>query len=83
VQAASADDGPDWAALRRCESGGDYANRRNPRYRGAYQFDRSTWRSVGGVSDPADAPPDEQDARAVQLYAERGAQPWPVCGRLL
>ena len=36
-----------WAALRDCESGGDYSIT-NPsgKYRGAYQFDRSTWDSV-------------------------------------
>jgi soluble lytic murein transglycosylase-like protein len=65
-----------------CESGG------NPRavspggqYRGKYQFDRRTWRSVGGSGDPAAAPEIEQDWRAWILYQRRGAQPWPVCGR--
>lgn len=73
----------DWAALRRCESGGDYTNRRNPTYRGAYQFDRSTWASAGGTGDPADARPEEQDMRARRLYSQRGAQPWPACGSRL
>lgn len=75
--------GLNWAALRRCESGGDYHNKRNARYRGGYQFSYGTWRSVGGTGDPADAPPAEQDARAQLLYQRRGRQPWPVCGRLL
>lgn len=74
---------PNWAALRRCESGGNYANKRNPTYRGAYQFSRSTWRSVGGTGDPADAPPAEQDMRAAMLLARSGRGQWPVCGRLL
>ncbi|RMH71483.1 MAG: transglycosylase, partial [Actinomyces sp.] len=52
-------------------------------YRGAYQFDRQTWRTVGGTGDPAAAPPAEQDARARELYARRGSQPWPICGRYL
>ncbi|HYN34174.1 MAG TPA: transglycosylase family protein [Ilumatobacteraceae bacterium] len=80
-----------WAALRNCESGGDYSIT-NPsgKYRGAYQFDRSTWNSVAerhspvlvGV-DPAAASPADQDAMAFALFAERGARPWPHCGRHL
>lgn len=73
----------DWEALRACESGGDYANKNNPTYRGAYQFSYSTWASVGGEGDPADAPPDEQDMRARMLYERSGAGQWPVCGRYL
>ena len=80
-----------WAALRNCESRGDYAIT-NPsgKYRGAYQFDRRTWNSVAerhaphlvGV-DPALASPADQDAMAFALYGERGARPWPHCGRHL
>ncbi len=80
-----------WAALRDCESGGDYSIT-NPsgKYRGAYQFDRSTWNSVAerhlpvlvGV-DPAAASPADQDAMALALFTERGARPWPHCGRHL
>lgn len=72
-----------WAQLRFCEAGGNYANKRNPLYRGAYQFNYSTWNNYGGYYDPADAPPEVQDAAAQALYARRGAQPWPVCGRYL
>ena len=59
-----------------------YTNTGNGFY-GAYQFDLQTWQSVGGTGLPSDAPPAEQDARAKALYARRGAQPWPVCGRFL
>jgi hypothetical protein len=53
-------------------------------YRGAYQFDQSTWNSVAdatGRSDlvgtnPAAASPADQDTLAVALYAARGNQPW-------
>jgi Transglycosylase-like domain len=69
-------------AIAACESGG------NPRaigggglYRGKYQFDFGTWQSVGGSGDPAQASEAEQDRRAAILYAQRGAAPWPVCGR--
>jgi hypothetical protein len=73
-----------WAALRNCESSGRYdIVDASGTYRGAYQFDRPTWASVGGSGDPAAAPPDEQDFRARVLYARRGPQPWPVCGRFL
>ncbi len=72
-----------WAALRNCESHGDYANKNNPLYRGAYQFSFSTWGNYGGYYDPADAPPAVQDAKAQATYNERGAAPWPICGRFL
>jgi hypothetical protein len=73
-----------WARLRLCESSGNYrAVDSSGTYRGAYQFDLQTWRTVGGDGDPIDAPPEEQDARAQILYSRRGAQPWPVCGRFL
>lgn len=70
-----------WAALVKCESGGNYAAvSSSGRYRGAYQFDQRTWESVGGVGDPAAAPPAEQDYRARRLYEQRGARAWPHCG---
>lgn len=70
------------AKIRRCESGGNYSIT-NPsgRYRGAYQFDRATWQSVGGSGDPAAAAPAEQDYRALLLLRSRGTRPWPHCGR--
>lgn len=73
-----------WAALRRCESGGNYrAVSSSGRYRGAYQFDRGTWAAQGGVGDPAAALPMEQDARARALWFQRGSRPWPHCGKHL
>ena len=83
--------GGGWAALRRCESGGDYgAVSANGSYRGAYQFSRSTWNSVAARSrphlvgvDPAAASPADQDAMALALYNSSGSSPWPHCGRHL
>lgn len=80
-----------WAALRDCESGGDYSIASSSgRYRGAYQFARTTWDSVAGRNnpslvgvDPASAAPADQDAMARALYSEAGHGPWPVCGRHL
>ena len=71
-----------WEALKQCESGGNYANKRNPNYRGAYQFGFGTWASVGGSGDPADASPAEQDMRAQLLFNQRGWQPWE-CASIL
>ena len=73
-----------WEQLRFCESTHNYeAISPSGKYRGAYQFDYATWQTVGGTGDPAAAPPEEQDARARELYARRGPQPWPECGRFL
>ena len=43
-------------------------------YRGKYQFDRETWRAMGGSGDPADAPEAEQDriAALALLARQRG-----------
>jgi len=68
------------ARIRSCESGGDYASDTGNGFYGAYQFDRDTWRSVGGHGVASDAPPAEQDARAARLLARSGRSPWPVCG---
>jgi hypothetical protein len=73
-----------WVGLRNCESGGNYqAVSPSGLYRGAYQFDLSTWASVGGSGDPALAPAAEQDHRAQVLWSQRGSSPWPICGRYL
>lgn len=73
-----------WAQLRNCESSGNYqAVSSGGTYRGAYQFDLSTWRTVGGQGDPIAASPAEQDHRAQLLWQSRGSSPWPVCGRYL
>jgi len=83
-RSVSGADGLNWAALARCESGG------NPRavssggtYRGLYQFSLSTWRGVGGTGDPIDASASEQTYRAKLLYKRAGRSPWPHCGRYL
>lgn len=65
-----------WHALRQCESTNNYAIDTGNGYYGAYQFDLSTWRSVGGSGSPADASPAEQDYRALYLYRMRGFSPW-------
>lgn len=66
--------------IAQCESGD------NPRavsssgtYRGEYQFDRATWRSVGGHGDPARASEHEQDRRAAILLRRSHGSAWPNC----
>jgi hypothetical protein len=70
------------ASIARCESHGNpRAIGGGGRYRGAYQFDLSTWRSVGGRGDPARASLAEQTRRAALLYRRVGRSAWPICGR--
>ncbi|MDQ0843290.1 resuscitation-promoting factor [Streptomyces sp. V1I6] len=77
-------DGLNWAALAECESGGrPGAVDPSGTYGGLYQFDTATWRSLGGTGRPQDAPAEEQTYRAKKLYVQRGASPWPHCGRRL
>lgn len=73
-----------WRKVANCESSLN-PGALNPggKYRGLFQFDMATWRSVGGSGDPARASAAEQLKRAKALYASRGAQPWPQCGRYL
>ncbi|MET9672361.1 ubiquitin-like domain-containing protein [Streptomyces sp. NPDC006482] len=77
-------DGLDWGALAACESGGR-PNAVDPSgtYGGLYQFDPGTWRSLGGTGTAQNAPAAEQTFRAKKLYVQRGASPWPHCGRRL
>ena len=71
-----------WAALARCESGGD-PHLVDGGYYGLYQFSMGTWRSVGGKGKPSNASAAEQTRRAQILYAEQGRSPWPACGHYL
>jgi hypothetical protein len=65
-------------------SGGYQAVSAGGAYRGAYQFDRSTWDSAARLSnrpdlvgvDPAAAAPGDQDLLALNLFHARGSQPW-------
>ena len=77
-------DGLNWAALAKCESGGN-PKAYNPAgpYYGLYQFSASTWHSVGGTGLPSDHAAGEQTYRAQILYRRSGAGQWPVCGKYL
>lgn len=75
-------DGLNWAALARCESGGNPRAVNPAGYYGLYQFNPSTWRSVGGSGMPHKASASEQLYRAKLLYKKAGAGQWG-CGRHL
>ncbi|CAN5250655.1 hypothetical protein BH24ACT10_BH24ACT10_14040 [soil metagenome] len=76
--------GLNWAALARCESGGNpSAVSSTGKYRGLYQFSNATWASVGGKGDPAANSAGEQTYRAQVLYNRSGVGQWPHCGQYL
>jgi Transglycosylase-like domain len=72
-----------WAALRKCESNGNYAINTGNGYYGAYQFAASTWRKLGYSGLPHEASPAIQDEAARKLQASAGWGPWPACTRKL
>ncbi len=72
----------DWYQLRMCESTNRYSINTGNGYYGAYQFDQSTWESVGGSGRPDQASAAEQDYRALILYRNRGWSPW-TCARIV
>jgi len=80
---ASAASASDFARLAQCESGGNYRINTGNGYYGAYQFDLSTWRSVGFSGRPDQASRATQDEAARRLQAARGWSPWPACARKL
>ena len=73
----------DFARLRQCESGGNYAINTGNGFYGAYQFDRRTWQGMGYSGTANEAAPSTQDDAAARLQAARGWQPWPSCSRKL
>ena len=80
---ASAATSDDFARLRQCESGGNYATNTGNGYYGAYQFDLRTWHGLGYDGRPSDASKAAQDQAARTLQSQRGWQPWPACARKL
>jgi hypothetical protein len=72
-----------FAALRMCESSGNYGINTGNGYFGAYQFDLSTWYGLGFTGLPNLNNPVTQDAAAYKLYDERGWAPWPSCSASL
>jgi peptidoglycan hydrolase CwlO-like protein len=60
-----------------CESGGNYqALNPSSGAGGAYQILPSTWRAYGGQGLPHQAPNEEQDRIAAQIWADSGPSAW-------
>jgi resuscitation-promoting factor RpfA len=68
-----------WAALRMCESSGNYGINTGNGYYGAYQFLWSTYRSVGGRHRPDLDVPREQSYRAWRVW-RRDGESWREWG---
>ncbi|GER22698.1 transglycosylase [Zafaria cholistanensis] len=75
-----------WAALAKCESGGNWAINTGNGYYGGLQFSLSSWQGVGGTKYapyPHQATPAEQVAAAEKLRANGGWGHWPSCSAKL
>jgi uncharacterized phage infection (PIP) family protein YhgE len=60
-----------------CESGGNYhALNASSGAGGAYQILPSTWRAYGGEGAPQDAPKEEQDRIAAEIWRDSGPSAW-------
>ncbi len=68
-----------FAALRNCESGGDYSTNTGNGYYGAYQFSLSTWHGIGETGYPWQASPAVQDQAALTEQRDAGWGAWPEC----
>jgi septal ring factor EnvC (AmiA/AmiB activator) len=64
-----------------CESGGDYgAVNPSSGAGGAYQILPSTWSLYGGRGRPQDAPKEEQDRIAGEIWSDSGGSAWVCAG---
>lgn len=75
-----------WAALAKCESGGNWSINSGNGYYGGLQFSASSWRGAGGgkyAALPHQATPAEQVATAEKLRKNGGWGHWPACSSKL
>jgi hypothetical protein len=72
-----------WAALRNCESSGNYTENTGNGYYGAYQFSQATWSALGYPRRPDQASAAMQDEAAQRLQARSGWGQWPACAAAL
>lgn len=75
-----------WAALAKCESGGNWSINSGNGYYGGLQFSASSWRGAGGgkyAALPHQATPAQQIATAENLRKNGGWGHWPACSRKL
>ncbi len=77
-----------WQKLAKCESNGrlNAVSGTRKQFQGAFQIEYPrTWVAHGGHSGtpPKRATLREQFHVALHIYADRGAKPWPYCGKFL
>ncbi|MGG5751199.1 ubiquitin-like domain-containing protein [Zafaria sp. Z1313] len=75
-----------WAALAKCESGGNWSINTGNGYYGGLQFNLRSWQGAGGTqyaAYPHQATPAQQIATAERLRANGGWGHWPSCARKL
>ncbi|WP_298381566.1 transglycosylase family protein [Ferrimicrobium sp.] len=72
-----------FAALRECESGGNYQDNTGNGYYGAYQFSLATWSGLGFSGLPSAASPSTQDQAAQIEQRQSGWSAWPECSLIL
>lgn len=72
---------PNWDAIAKCESGGNWHISTGNGYYGGLQFTLGTWHSNGGAGNPASASREEQIRVANNVLHTQGIGAWPVCGR--
>ena len=73
-----------WAAIARCESGGNWSISTGNGFYGGLQFTKGTWKAYGGTkyaSTANKASRSEQIAIAEKVLRGQGIGAWPVCGK--
>ena len=80
IAAGTAQASPDWDAIAKCESGGNWGANTGNGYSGGLQFTAGTWRANGGSGSPAGASREEQIRVAENVVRSQGIGAWPVCG---
>jgi resuscitation-promoting factor RpfA len=81
IAAAPASASPDWDAIAKCESGGNWGINTGNGYYGGLQFNARTWAANGGSGNPASASREEQIRVAENVLKSQGIGAWPVCGK--
>lgn len=72
-----------WDMLAQCETNGNWAEDTGNGYYGGLQFAQSSWESVGGSGNPAEASREEQIMRGKLLQARSGWAAWGGCAEKL
>lgn len=75
-----------WDRLAACESGGNWASRTNPIYKGGVQMDSTFWARYGGLAFAARADyatREQQILVAQRGLAVQGWLAWPTCSRII